>query len=113
VDIERERLAERMNFYLDSRKTDEEVKREVPIAMTDAARFNAVDTRRTLLQVEANAYEQAVRANPQLTAKEVTSQLVDSRIKRYCYRPFDLRWIYWEMHTSFWMRSAKIMYMHG
>jgi hypothetical protein len=100
VDIERERLAERMNFYLDNRKTDEDVKREVPLAMTNAARFNAADTRRTLLQVEANAYEQALRTDPQITAAEVTRQLVDSRIKRYCYRPFDLRWIYWEMHTK-------------
>jgi predicted helicase len=89
-----------MNFYLDSSKTDDEVGRELPIAMTDAARFNANDTRRILLQVEANAHKQALDTHPQFTAKEVTSQLVDSRIKRYCYRPFDLRWIYWEMHTK-------------
>lgn len=100
MDIDRERLAKRMIFYLDSNNTDEEVKREVPVAMKDAARFNAIDTRRVLLQVEANAYEQALRTHPQLTAEQLTSQLVDSRIKRYCYRPFDLRWIYWEMHTK-------------
>ena len=100
VDIDRERLAERMNLYLDNHKSDEEVKREVPLAMKDAARFNAAETRHVLLQVEANAHEQALKTHPQLTPEEVTSQLVDSRIKRYCYRPFDLRWIYWEMHTK-------------
>jgi hypothetical protein len=100
VDIDRDRLAKRMNFYLDTSKTDEEVRRELPIAMTDAARFNATDTRRVLLQVEANAHKQAVDTHPQFTATEITSQLVASRIKRYCYRPFDLRWIYWEMHTK-------------
>ena len=112
VDIDRERLAKRMNFYLDSSKSDEEVRRELPLAMTDAARFNATDTRRVLLQVEANAHKQALDAHPQFTAKEITSQLVDSRIKRYCYRPFDLRWIYWEMHTKL-LDEKREEYFHA
>jgi hypothetical protein len=39
-------------------------------------------------------------------------QLVDSRIKPYYYRPFDLRWIYWEMHTKL-IDEKREGYVHG
>lgn len=46
VDIDRDRLVERMTTYLDNDKSDEEIAMLYPVAMTDATRFNARQTRR-------------------------------------------------------------------
>lgn len=51
VDIDRDRLVGRMDFYLDSENSDERVRDVLPLAMTNAARFDAIETRRVLLDV--------------------------------------------------------------
>ena len=78
VDIDRARLVERMRMYFDPGISDEELARRVPGAMESTARFNAAEARRTLL-------EKGFRGE---------------QIRRYLYRPLDLRWIYWEPETK-------------
>jgi len=78
VDIDRERLVDRMEQYFDPDLNDADVRAVMPTAMTDATRFDARKTRRYLVR---RGFE----------AKEVV---------RYCYRPFDNRWVYWEPETK-------------
>ena len=100
VDIDRDSLAERFDLYLDTNNPDERVREVIPLVMTNAARFDAFETRRFLLEVESNAYRAAKERDISLSPQELRMQLIHSKIKRYFYRPFDLRWLYWEMHTK-------------
>ena len=85
VSIDRGPLEARMRAYYDPRKSDEELKQppksdteEKPVfrvLMTDAARFQAAETRKMLLKKS--------RFNP-------------AHIVRTAYRPFDDRWLYYE-----------------
>lgn len=78
VDIDRERLVDRMKQYFDPELSDADIRAIMPTAMADAARFNALKTRRYLLQ----------------------RGFKPEKIVRYCYRPFDDRWLYWEPETK-------------
>jgi hypothetical protein len=78
VDIDRERLEARLRAYFDPAISDDEMRRIAPAAMTDAARFDARQTRRYLL----------------------ARGFLPENVVRYCYRPFDLRWLYWEPETK-------------
>lgn len=78
VDIDRDRLVERMERYFDPNISDEEVLSFAPGAMTDAAGFDARSTRRHLLK----------------------RGFLPQNVTRYCYRPFDNRWLYWEGETK-------------
>ncbi len=90
VDIDRERLEARMRRYLDLKVSDAELALEIPCAMESGARFDPVRTRRVLLEKG-------------LTAEGVAKRQSNFRpwqVLRYCYRPFDLRWVYWEPETK-------------
>jgi hypothetical protein len=78
VDIDRDRLTERMKKYFDPAISNEEVKRIAPSFMKSTTRFQA----------------EAVRA------QLVKRGLLQDRFVRYCYRPFDVRWLYWEPETK-------------
>ncbi|MCS6840297.1 MAG: N-6 DNA methylase, partial [Roseiflexus sp.] len=78
VDIDRERLIARMTKYFDPAISDDEIRKIAPALMHKTARFDPVATRRFLQQ-------RGFRAE---------------RVRRYCYRPFDVRWIYWEPETK-------------
>ncbi len=78
IDIDRDRLIERMKKYFDPEITDDEIGKVVPSLMKRTARFDPVTTRRYLQQ----------------------RGFLDLHVKRYCYRPFDVRWIYWEPETE-------------
>jgi hypothetical protein len=78
VDIDREFLEARMNRYLGRATSDTEIAEEVPCAMEDSARFDAVTTRRNLQEKGFRQWQ----------------------IMRYAYRPFDMRWLYWEPETK-------------
>lgn len=78
VDIDRERLESRMREYLGVELGNAEMAEIVPDAMRAAARFNPTVTRQEL-QVRGFRPWQ---------------------IFRYAYRPFDVRWIYWEPTTK-------------
>jgi len=74
VDIDCERLTARMKKYFDPKISHDEMRLIAPSAVTDAARFDAIPTREYLRK----------------------RGFIPANVVRYCYRPFDLRWIYWE-----------------
>ena len=78
VDIDRERLIERMQHYFDPHISHAEMARIAPRFMESGARFNPTVTRDTLLK----------------------RGFLPQNVVRYCYRPFDVRWLYWEPETK-------------
>ncbi len=78
VDIDRSRLVDRLEKYFDPTLSHEEVRTIAPTAIEDAARFEGIKVR-----------EQLVKRG-----------LLISNIVPYSYRPFDLRWLYWEPETK-------------
>jgi len=90
VDIDRERLVERMKQYFDPEIRHEEMRRISPSAMTSTARFRA----------------EAVR--DQLCRRGFLEQ----NVVRYCYRPFDVRWLYWEPETQLLDRKRSEYFPH-
>lgn len=78
VDVDRERLEERMKTYFDASVSDEAIGQIAPAAMKSTKRFNAATTRSTL---KARGF-------------------LPQNMVRYGYRPFDVRWLYWEPETK-------------
>ncbi|MBZ5627666.1 MAG: N-6 DNA methylase [Acidobacteriia bacterium] len=78
VDIDRDRLAQRMQNYFSPEISHEEMLRIAPGAMTSTNRFQAQAVRNQLLK----------------------RGFKPDSIVRYCYRPFDVRWLYWEPETK-------------
>ena len=78
IDIDRDRLEERMRRYFDPAIGHEEMRRLTPGVMERTARF---DPERIRDQLRKRGY-------------------LPDRIVRYCYRPFDARWLYWEPETK-------------
>jgi predicted helicase len=74
TDIDRKRLKKRMELYLDADVSDDEMRAQLPAAMDTAGSFDAARTRHLLIK----------------------KGLVESQVLRFCYRPFDYRWIYCE-----------------
>lgn len=78
IDINRERLIERMQKYFDSTISHEEIRRIMPGAMHNSARFQAVAVRDVLIK----------------------RGFLTDNVVRYHYRPMDKRWLYWEPETK-------------
>ena len=78
VDIDRERLTGRMKMYFDPKVNHEEMRRACPSAMTSTARFDAEAARDYLRK----------------------RGLLEKNVVQYHYRPFDVRWLYWEPETK-------------
>jgi predicted helicase len=78
VDIDRNRLYERMELYFDPRVGHEDMRRRSPSAMISTARFNAEAVRDYLRR----------------------RGFLERNVVRYYYRPFDVRWLYWEAETK-------------
>jgi predicted helicase len=74
VDIDHDVLVERMKIYFDPHTSDEEMRRLCPRALESTQAFNA----------------------PAVRAALIKRGFQPEYVVRYCYRPFDLRWIYWE-----------------
>ena len=85
VDIDRDRLEARMRRYFDPVVSDEDVRSEMPGAMESTARFNAPKVRKDLLK----------------------RGFLPDGIVPYCYRPFDIRWLYWEPETDLLDRKRE------
>ena len=71
VDIDRAALLKRMRAYFDGSVSDEEVRSIAPALMENTSGFDPVKTRNEL----------------------VKRGIIEENIVRYCYRPFDLRWL--------------------
>jgi len=74
IDIDRGRLETRIRQYLDPDTEDSEIRATMASVMISTPGFDARRTRRSLVQRGFGS----------------------ENIIRYCYRPFDHRWIYWE-----------------
>ncbi len=79
VDTDLDRLKVRVSDYFDTNLTHEEIARRYPSVMKATARFDARTVRNSLLE----------RGGP-----------IDAGFVRYAYRPFDIRWLYWEGETK-------------
>ena len=79
IDVDLERLQNRITEYFNSSLSHENIARSYPRVMLDTGRYNARLVRETLLK----------RGGPN-----------DSCFVRHAYRPFDNRWLYWESETK-------------
>ena len=78
IDVNKDDLVERMKKYFDANVSHEEIERTYPKIMESTKRYQAKDVRDEL----------------------VKRGLLLDKIVRYCYRPFDVRWLYWEPATK-------------
>ncbi|MHB8625304.1 MAG: type ISP restriction/modification enzyme [Aggregatilineales bacterium] len=78
VAIDRERLIKRMEQYFDPNVSHEQMRQIAPGAMENSARFQAEQVRDRLRK----------------------RGFLRENVVRYCYRPFDVRWLYWEPETK-------------
>ena len=78
VDVDRERLAARMEKYFDPDISHEEMARIAPQLMESTSSFKADGVRDYLLK----------------------RGFLPEKVVRYVYRPFDMRWLYWEPETK-------------
>ena len=90
VDIEQDRLEERIQAYFDTTVSHEEIKRRWPIAMQEDAQFRGTEVRDYLLKRGQGK----------------------GRIVRFAYRPFDVRWLYWEPETKLLDRERSDYFPH-
>lgn len=78
VDVDRDALERRIERYLDPKTTDAEFAKSFPALVNTTERYNAAATRKALIE-----------------RKYQLGQIV-----RYAYRPFDVRWAYWDPDTK-------------
>lgn len=78
VEIDRDKLEARLRLYFDPSKSDDEIAALAPRLMESTSRFDARATRAYLLG----------------------RGFLPENIVRYCYRPYDVRWLYWEPETA-------------
>jgi len=90
VDIDRDRLIQRMEDYFNLKLSHEEIHRRAPQAMTDTSTFKAGQTREILLK----------------------RGFKPEYVVRYCYRPLDVRWIYWEPEGDLLDRKREDYFRH-
>ena len=79
IDIDLPRLQKRVTDYFDTGLSHREIAQCYPVVMKAASRFDGRTVREELLR----------RGGPKKNG-----------FFRYAYRPFDLRWIYWELGTE-------------
>ena len=79
VDVDLDRLKQRVADYFNNGLSHEEIARRYPGVMKSTARFDAQVVRDALLK----------RGGP-----------TEDGFVRYAYRPFDTRWLYWEGETK-------------
>ena len=78
VDVEKDELVRRLEKYFDPEISHEEMRRMFPSVMENSARFRAESVRDELRK----------------------RGVLKKNIVHYCYRPFDVRWLYWEPETK-------------
>ena len=79
VDVDLDRLKQRVANYFDADLSHKDITRRYPGVMKSTAQFDARAVRDTLLK----------RADP-----------AEDGFVRYAYRPFDTRWLYWEPDSA-------------
>ncbi|MFT6670512.1 MAG: SAM-dependent methyltransferase [Afipia broomeae] len=78
VDVDREALEKRIEQYFDTNVSNSELKTAFPALMNASSRYDPSETRKMLMD-----------------RKHALGEVV-----RYAYRPFDVRWAYWDPDTK-------------
>lgn len=91
VAIDRATLEARLQAYFDPAVSHADLRARYPSVMTASARYNPEQTRDTLRR----------RGGP-----------LRENIVRYAYRPFDIRWLYWEPETDLLDRKREEYWPH-
>ena len=79
VDVDIDRLRDRLVHYFDKRLSHEDIRHRYPIVMRTTARFQATTARDALL---------------------ARGRIDEAGFVRFMYRPFDYRWLYWDPDTK-------------
>ncbi|WP_222943133.1 type ISP restriction/modification enzyme [Sphingopyxis sp. OPL5] len=88
VDIDRDALEKRLARYFDPKVSDADLAKAHPTVAKSQGGFNGPKVRAALVARHANEDARATKDNePPVRAGRVT---------RYAYRPFDVRWLYWD-----------------
>jgi hypothetical protein len=91
ISIDREPLERRLGEYFDAKVTNEEIRSRYPAVMAKAGDFDPIATRETLRQ----------------------RGMLPRNIVRYTYRPFDVRWLYWEPEAKLLDRNRAEYWPHA
>jgi predicted helicase len=90
VDIDEDRLRQRIGSYFDASISDDKLRAEMPEAFNQTAQYNPEKTRAALVS-------RGVRPD---------------RFVRYLYKPFDVRWIYWEDEYGLLSRRSPALLLY-
>lgn len=90
IDVDRPTLEQRIAEYFNQGVSHSEIAIKYPRAMERTGRFDPIETRTYLLK-------RGVRAE---------------YLVRYCYRPFDMRWVYWEPETKLLGEKSPSYFPH-
>ncbi len=88
VDIDRAALELRVARYFDPKFSDADLAKSHPAIFKSEGRYNGPKVRATLIARHKTESERAVK--DEKPAKRA------GRLVRYAYRPFDVRWLYWD-----------------
>ena len=91
VDVERSSLAARIIHYFDKNIPNEEIARKHPEIWVKTRRYDPPEVRKTLL----------------------SRGMLRENIVRHAYRPFDIRWIYWEPETKLLGEKSPGYWLHA
>ena len=90
IDADKQTLVERMKKYFDPNVTHGEMRQIAPSGMENTGNFDAEATRDYLSK----------------------RGFLANNLVRYCYRPFDIRWLYWEPEKKLLDRSRSDYFSH-
>jgi hypothetical protein len=90
IEIDKRILEKRMVAYFDPAIDDEKIREIAPHLMDSTRRFNALETRHYLLK----------------------KGLSSGHFVRFCYQPFDVRWLYWHPETKLLDEKREELFRH-
>jgi hypothetical protein len=90
VDIDRDALSARIDDYFNQSISNDDIRARFPQVMTKTDEFDPIETRTVLL-----------KRGPK-----------PENVVRYSYRPFDVRWLYWEPETKLLDRNRAEYWPH-
>lgn len=90
IDVDKEVLIDQMKQYFDPSISNDEIRQNNPKAMQKIASFDPEKTRSYLCK----------------------RGFLPEKIVKYCYRPFDIRWLYWEPETNLLDRKREGYFPH-
>ena len=88
VDIDRESLGKRIERYFDPKVGDADLAKAYPTVMVADGGFKGPKVRAALLTRSKEEEDRAAKTGEPLDRA--------GKIVRYAYRPFDVRWLYWD-----------------